>query len=108
MDDLLITRRSERVRERYSRTRSSVPMGSGFGMACGIALGFCLAAALEKSPHVGLLLGLALGAALGGLFGKFIRSPREFKRADFGYHYEGIPISEDPDSADSEEEKPES
>ena len=104
MDDLLITRMSDRSRERFARRPMNAPAGAGFGMVLGLGLGLSLAAAWQANPLVGLAFGFGIGAALGGLFGKFMQPAKRRKRlARIPYSYDGFPISE---AAEPEEGQP--
>jgi len=106
MDDLLIVRLSDRSKERFARREDRFSLGGALGLALGLPLGLAFAAGWQGDPTVGLAIGGGAGLALGTALGRFLPTPARHPRPSRGDLYEGLPIEDESETRDSDDEEP--
>src|SRR5690606_14527003 len=107
MDDLLITRRSDRSRARFAtRRHGHAPLGANLGLLLGAAFGLLFLAMKQEAGSglfagtemqalsgYALTAGIAGGLAVGGLLGFLLKRGVPRRRQRRPNLYEGFPIS---------------
>lgn len=109
MDDLLIVRRSDRTKERFTRKRRKMdaPIGMNFGLIMGVGMGTVAASKAGADPLMSIGIGVAFGIVFGALAGRFFKRVHRYERTVSNYSYEGMPFeSEEEESEMTSEESP--
>ena len=107
MDDLLIVRRSDRSKERFTRKRRKMdaPIGMNFGLIAGIGIGTVAASKVGADPIMSIGIGVAFGIVFGALAGRFFKRVRRYERTVSNYSYEGMPFETEAEDSDSPNEE---